>query len=67
MVMKVTLPLFHHDDHHALESALSGTLGQCYSSPGQFRQCMLGGMLQHHLWLTAGQRYLTIDVYISHQ
>jgi hypothetical protein len=35
--------------------------------PGQFRQCMLGGMLQHHSWLTAGQRYLTIDVYISHQ
>jgi hypothetical protein len=43
-------PLFHHVDHHALESAMSGALGRLYASPGQSRQLMINGMHQDHSW-----------------
>ncbi|TMD67024.1 MAG: hypothetical protein E6I97_23505 [Chloroflexi bacterium] len=40
-------PLFHHVDHHALESAMSRVLGRWYSYPGQL---MINGMQQDHSW-----------------
>jgi hypothetical protein len=40
--------MFHHVDHHALESAMSRALGLWYASPGQFRQLMINGMQQDH-------------------
>jgi hypothetical protein len=42
--------MFHHVDHHALESAMSRALGLWYASPGQFRQLMINGMQQDHSW-----------------
>ena len=39
--------LFHHVDHHALESAMSRVLGRWYSYPGQL---MINGMQQDHSW-----------------
>ena len=59
--------MFHHVDHHALESALSRALGLWYSYPGQFRQLMINGMQQDHSWASAGQHYLNIYEYIRHK
>jgi hypothetical protein len=59
--------MFHHVDHHALESAMSGALGLWYSYPGQFRQLMINGMQQDHSWASAGQRSLNIYEYIRHK
>ncbi len=47
-------PLFHHVDHHALESAISGALGLWYSCPGPFRQLMIHSRQQHHSWASLG-------------
>ena len=44
-------PLFHHVDHHALESAMSRVLGRWYSSPGQL---MINGMQQDHSCASLG-------------
>ena len=46
--------MFHHVDHHALESVMSGALGLWYSSPGQFRQLMINGRQQDHSWASLG-------------
>ena len=51
--------MFHHVDHHALESAMSRALGLWYASPGQFRQLMINGMQQDHSWASAGQHSST--------
>jgi starch synthase len=59
--------MFHHVDHHALESAMSRALGLWYSYPGQFRQLMINGMQQDHSWASAGQRSLNIYEYIRHK
>ena len=40
-------PLFHHVDHHALESAMSRVLGRWSSYPGQL---MINGMQRDHSW-----------------
>jgi hypothetical protein len=42
--------MFHHVDHHALESAMSRALGLWYSYPGQSRQLMIKGIQQDHSW-----------------
>ena len=42
--------LFHHVDHHPLESAMSRALGRWYAYPGQFRQLLINGMQQDHSW-----------------
>jgi len=52
--------MFHHVEHHALESAMSRALGQ-------FRQLMLNGIQQDHSWASAGQRSLDIYEYIRHK
>jgi hypothetical protein len=59
--------MFHHVDHHALESAMSRALGLWYSCPGQFRQLMINGMQQDHSWASAGQRSLKIYEYFRHK
>ena len=59
--------MFHHVDHHALESAMSRALGLWYSCPGQFRQLMINGMQQDHSWASAGQHSLNIYEYIRHK
>ncbi len=59
--------VFHHVNHHAWESAMSGALGLWYSCPGQFRQLMIHSRQQHHSWASAGQHSLTIYEYIPHQ
>ncbi len=59
--------VFHQDDHHALESALSRTMGLWYDFPGEFRQLMLNGMHQDHSWEAAGQHYLNLYEYICHK
>ena len=59
--------LFHHVDHHVLESAMSRALGLWYSYPGQFRQLMINGMQQDHAWPRAGQHSLNIYEYIRHK
>jgi len=52
--------MFHHVEHHALESAMSRALGQ-------FRQLMINGIQQDHSWASAGQRSLDIYEYIRHK
>ena len=59
--------MFHHVDHHALESAMSRALGLWYSYPGQFRQLMINGIQQDHSWASAGQHSLNIYEYIRHK
>ena len=42
--------MFHHVNHHALESAMSRALGLWYSYPGQFRPLLINDMQQDHSW-----------------
>ena len=42
-------------------------IGLWYSYSGEFRQLMINGMQQDHLWEAAGQHYLNIYEYIRHK
>src|SRR6266566_7792118 len=42
--------MFHHVDHHALGSAMSGALGLWYAYLTEFRQVMINGRHQDHWW-----------------
>jgi starch synthase len=59
--------VFHHVDHHALESAMCRALGLWYAYPEEFQQLMINGMRQDHSWAGAGQHSLNIYEYIRHK
>jgi hypothetical protein len=46
--------MFHHVDHHALESVMSGALELWYASPGQFRQLLIHSRQQDHSCASLG-------------
>jgi starch synthase len=59
--------MYHHVDHHALESAMSRAIGLWDAYPGEFRQLMINGMQQDHSWASAGQHSFNIYEYIRHK
>ena len=59
--------VFHHGDHHALESAMARAIGLWHRYPRDFRHLMLNGMRSDRSWARPGQDYLNIYHHIRHK
>jgi len=57
--------VFHHADHHALESAMARAIGLWHGYPQDFRYLMLNGMRVDRSWARPGQDYLNIYDHIN--
>jgi len=59
--------VFHHSDHHAIESAMTRAFRLWHRSPRDFRRLMLNGMRVDRSWARPGQDYLNIYEHIKHK